>query len=101
MESRNEVITTIGQYFRDKPIERAWLFGSFARGEQTVNSDIDILIEVDFSQPVGFEFVHWWLDLEKQLSRKVDLVCDGALSKYIAPIVANEKQLIYERSSAR
>ena len=32
----------IAEYFKTQPVLRAWLFGSFARGEQTEDSDVDI-----------------------------------------------------------
>ena len=74
MEKRH-IVQTIRSYFADKPVEKAWLFGSFARNEQANDSDIDLLVELDFSQPIGLEYVHWRMDLEEKLGRKVDLVC--------------------------
>ena len=96
MEKR-QIVQTIRSYFADKPVEKAWLFGSFARDEQTNDSDIDVLVELDFSQPIGLEYVRWWLDLEERLGQKVDLVSEGTLSKYVLPFVEKDKQLIYER----
>jgi len=97
MVEKKYIVQTIRAYFADKPVERAWLFGSFARDDQQNDSDIDVLVELDFSQPIGLEYVHWWMDLEKQLNRKVDLVCEGTVSKYVLPYVEQDKQLIYER----
>ena len=37
----------IADYFKTQPIVRAWLFGSFARGEETPISDVDILVQFD------------------------------------------------------
>lgn len=34
---------TIAEYFKTQPVLKAWLFGSFARGEETPRSDVDIL----------------------------------------------------------
>lgn len=48
------------------------IFGSYGRGEQTENSDIDIL--VDFIQPIGVEFIDLADELERILRVKVDLV---------------------------
>lgn len=53
------------------------LFGSFARGEAGVRSDVDILVE--FSRPVGWEFLDVQEYLEARLGRKVDLVTMRAL----------------------
>ena len=94
---KSQIIQTIQSYLVGKPVEKAWLFGSFARNEQETDSDVDVLLKLDYSQPVGLEYVHWWMDLEDRLNRKVDLVCEGTLSKYILPYVEKDKQLIYER----
>jgi len=65
------------------------LFGSFARGEERRNSDIDILVE--FNRPVGlFEFARLKLYLEKLLGRKVDLVTPEALRKEMRDDILRE-----------
>lgn len=46
----------LAEYFKTKPVLKAWLFGSFARGEETSQSDVDILIVLDHSQTVGMDF---------------------------------------------
>lgn len=94
---KRQIVQTIQSYFADKPVEKAWLFGSFARNEEANDSDVDVLVKLDFSQPIGLEYVHWWMDLEEKLGRKVDLVCEGTLSNYVLPFVEEDKQLIYER----
>lgn len=48
-----EMIQQIAEYFKTQPVLKAWLFGSYSRGEQREGSDVDILILVDRSQPVG------------------------------------------------
>jgi len=53
-------------------IKRAGIFGSYVRGEQKVNSDIDILIEPP--NKMGLEFIGIKLELEDKLGRKIDLV---------------------------
>jgi hypothetical protein len=58
-------------------VKAVGLFGSFARGEPGVRSDVDILVE--FSRPVGWEFVDVREYLEARLGRKVDLVTKRAL----------------------
>ncbi|PWK27784.1 hypothetical protein LV89_01191 [Arcicella aurantiaca] len=84
-------------YFQDKPVLKAYLFGSFVRGEATEKSDIDILVELDYSQSIGLGFVQMQLDLQEKLLRKVDLVSERALSKFVRPLVEQEKELIYAR----
>lgn len=94
--SKNQ-IKLIADFFSKQPVLKAYLFGSYSRNKGTKNSDIDLLIELDYSQPVGLEFVQMQIDLQKILSKKVDLVSARGLSKHIKPILDEEKKLIYAR----
>ena len=87
----------ISDYFQNKPVLKAYLFGSYVRGEANEQSDVDILIELDYSQSIGLAFVEMQLDLQNILSRKVDLVSERGLSKFIKPFIEQEKELIYAR----
>ncbi|QQS31631.1 MAG: nucleotidyltransferase family protein [Acidobacteriota bacterium] len=61
------------------------VFGSYARNEQRSDSDIDILVE--FTEPVGIEFVDLANYLERLLGRRVDLVSrKGIKPKYFEKI---------------
>ena len=93
------MIQTLADYFKTQPVLKAWLFGSFARGEETPLSDVDILVLLDHSQPIGLKFFGMWNDLEKLLGRKVDLVEDGELLPFAEETANQDKQLIYERAS--
>ena len=67
------------------------LFGSVVRNDFTPESDIDIV--VDFSQPIGIEFIDLANELEKLLNRKVDLVSkDGIKPKYYREI---QPEIVY------
>jgi predicted nucleotidyltransferase len=90
-------LETIKAYFRTKPVLKAYLFGSFVRGQADKKSDIDILVDLDYSQRIGLGFIQMQIDLEEMLKTKVDLVSSYSLSKYIKPIIDNEKVLIYAR----
>ena len=83
----------------NKPVFKAFVFGSFARGDADSNSDYDILVELDYSKKIGMEFIQMQVDLADLLKRNVDLVSDKSLSKYIRPFVDNDKILIYEREN--
>jgi predicted nucleotidyltransferase len=61
-----------GDLIKNYPLKSLALFGSYARNEQTEASDIDVMVE--FSEPVGMEFIDRLLDLEKIFNRKIDLV---------------------------
>ncbi|MEX0813542.1 MAG: nucleotidyltransferase domain-containing protein [Chitinophagales bacterium] len=99
MNLEKEQIRIISEYLSDKPVLKAWLFGSRVRGESNASSDIDILLELDYSKHIGLEFIKMKLDLEAKLKRKVDMVSKKALSKHILPFVNKDKQLIYERKT--
>jgi hypothetical protein len=43
----------IAEYFKTQPVVKAWLFGSFARGEERDDSDVDILVKFDRRLPIG------------------------------------------------
>ena len=61
------------------------IFGSYGRGQQTENSDIDILVE--FQKPIGIEFIDLANELEKLLKIKVDLVSKkGVRPQYLKQI---------------
>lgn len=90
-------ISIIKDFFSKQPVLKAYLFGSYSRGNENENSDIDLLVELDYSQPIGLEFIQMKLDLQELLSKKIDLVSARGLSKYIQPILDKEKKLIYER----
>ena len=93
------VIDNIRQYFSTQPVRKAWLFGSFSRGEETAQSDVDILVEFDRSgKPVTLlTYARMWRELEERLGRNVDLVEDGTLKTYAVESANQDKLLIYER----
>jgi len=101
MNISKENINILQEYFKDKPVFKAFVFGSFARGEADSNSDYDILVELDYSKKIGMEFIQMQIDLVDLLKTNVDLVSDKSLSRYIRPFVDNDKILIYERQNQR
>lgn len=92
---------TIADYFKTQPVLKAWLFGSFARGEETPQSDVDILIVPDRSgKPFTlFTLGGMYMDLKELLGREIDLVEEGSLRPYAAESANRDKKLIYERKS--
>ncbi|MEK7217416.1 MAG: nucleotidyltransferase family protein [Patescibacteria group bacterium] len=76
-------------------VERASLFGSIVRGEDTDKSDVDILVSI--KRPMGiFEFMGLQFALEEALKKKVDLVSERAVNKYIKPYIEKNLVVIYE-----
>ena len=90
----------IAEYFKTQPVLKAWLFGSYSRGEEKPDSDVDILVEYDRSQRIGlFKISAMHLALERMLGRNVDLVDEETLFPWVSNHVNKEKELIYERAS--
>ena len=93
--TKKEIIALLSQHqekLKQKyPLRSMALFGSYARGEQQPDSDIDILVE--FTEPVGMEIVDLALDLEEILNHKVDIVTYNAIKNRLFPYI--EKELTY------
>ena len=90
----------IAEYFKTQPVLKAWLFGSFARGEEREDSDVDILFEPDMSQHFSlFTLGGMYMDLKDLLEREVDLVPEGSLLPFATESADHDKILIYERAS--
>ena len=89
----------IADYFKTQPVLKAWLFGSFARGEETPESDVDILVEYDKDARISLLTIsHMMGELEKSTGRKVDLIEEGCLLPFAVESANRDKQLIYERT---
>jgi uncharacterized protein len=96
------ILVDFQRYFIGKPIEKMYLFGSYARGEAEESSDIDLLVYLDYSHiHTGLEFFEMWNDLEQISGKKVDFVSVTSLSKYVKEYVENDKILIYEKTKTR
>ncbi len=95
---KRDIQRILRQYFLNKPVHRAYLFGSMARDEDDSDSDIDILVELDYKGGANyFLFIDMQNDLTSLLHNKVDLVSANGLSPYMKPIIDRGKKLIYER----
>ena len=95
---RVKMIGATQKYLSTIPVQRAWVFGSFARGEETSNSDLDLLVDYEIGEKLSLlDVVRFKLDLEKQIGREVDLIENGFLKPFAAPSAERDKYLIYER----
>lgn len=94
------LIETIREYFKTKPVEKAWIFGSFSRGEEHADSDVDILIAITPGAPFSLlDHSRWIYELEDRLRRSVDLVKEGTLLPFAQASADHDKILIYERAA--
>lgn len=88
---------TIADYFKTQPVLKAWLFGSYARGEETPLSDVDLLVQYDEEGISLLKHAAMICELEKILDRPVDIVEDGTLRPRVRESVNQDRKLIYER----
>jgi predicted nucleotidyltransferase len=96
--STKVMIQLIADYFKTQPVLKAWLFGSFARGEETEDSDLDILVEYDKNARISLLTIsHMMGELEKSTGRRIDLIEDGCLLPFAVESANRDKVLIYER----
>lgn len=97
--STQQIQQTLAEYFATQPVLKAWLFGSYARGEQREDSDIDIMVSLDPQGHVGlFKLSGMRLDLMDLLHREVDLVTDKGLLPFARESAEHDKKLMYERA---
>ena len=89
----------IADYFKTQPIVKAWLFGSFARGEETPLSDVDLLVQYADGGISLLKHCAMINDLEELLDRPVDLIEDGTLLPFAIESANRDKKLIYERTA--
>lgn len=92
------MIQAIVQYLKTQPVVKAWLFGSFARGEETPESDVDLLVAYDDNGISLLKHAAMIVDLEDILHRPVDIVEDGTLLPFAVESANRDKRLIYERA---
>ena len=98
--STQAMTQTIADYFKTQPVLKAWLFGSFARGEERPDSDIDLLVQLDKTARVSLmKHAGMIVDLEERLNCPVDLVIDGTLLPFARESAERDKKLIYERAN--
>ena len=99
-KSRLEMFDKVQSYLSTIPIVKAWVFGSFARGEETPESDLDLLVLLDKEARVSLlKLIRFKLDIEERIRREVDLIEDGALRSFAVASANRDKYLIYERKS--
>ncbi len=96
--SVDEIRARVSPVARRYGVERVMLFGSYARGEATPDSDIDLRIDSgdirDYFRLAGFN-----RELEEELSMHVDVLTTGALDDKFLGRIRHEEVVIYEQSA--
>ena len=87
--TREDVLTILRKHKPDLqkkyPLASIELFGSYARNEQTSESDVDVIVE--FHEPVGIEFVDLLIELETILGKPVDLISKKTMRPKLKPFI--------------
>ena len=89
-------INQIKTFFKDKPVKKVYLFGSYARGEADENSDVDLLIDWDYTKHIGLNYVFWKEEIKKLLNKEIDFVSVDYIYPAISDFINKDKKLIYE-----
>lgn len=93
--SVREIQQKLTPIFRAHQLKKAAVFGSVARGEDKVGSDIDILVTL--GTPMGLiSYNRFVNEVEKKLGRRVDMVTERGLNRHIRPYVLKDLYTIYE-----
>ena len=97
---KQSIINKLQGFFPAYPVEKAWIFGSYARGEETRKSDLDVLVRFDKNATITLiDYAKIMNNLSDLLHKKVDLVQEGTLYKFAQESVENDKILVYERTN--
>ena len=102
MKDKKTIIKIIKGYFNKSPypVEKVWLFGSYARDEAQPGSDVNLIIS--FSKPNQidlWDYAEILLNLEDLVEAKVDLVPEGRLKSFAQADAERNSILIYERKA--
>ncbi len=90
-----EIQQKLSPLFRAHKVSRAAVFGSVARGEDVPESDVDVLISL--GEPMGLiSFTRFVEEAEKLLGRRVDMVTERGLNKFVRPHILRDLKTIYE-----
>lgn len=88
----------INLILRRHDVVKAALFGSFVRGENKKNSDVDILVKFS-SQKSLMDLVRLRFALEEKIGKKVDLLTYDSIHPLLKDIILKEQKIIYEKKS--
>ncbi|MCY7361026.1 MAG: nucleotidyltransferase family protein [Ignavibacteria bacterium] len=73
-------------------VDRIGYFGSYSKNEQTLNSDLDILVE--FRKPLGWDFFDLQDLLEKELNLKIDLLSSNAIKEQLRESILKDVKYV-------
>ena len=83
--------------YENQGVNYLGLFGSFSRGEETLQSDIDLLIDFDSTKSL-FDLANIKLYFQEKLGKKVDLAMRGHIKKSLQPYIDENLITVYEKN---
>ncbi|HIC93378.1 MAG TPA: hypothetical protein EYP09_03910 [Anaerolineae bacterium] len=92
--NREEVFEKIVQVLKDRGARKIAIFGSFVRGEEKPESDIDVIVEFAGRKSL-LELVRIERELSEALGIKVDLLTEKSISPYLIDTIKKEMEVIY------
>ena len=92
--NRKEIFEKIAQILKNEGAKRIAVFGSYVRGEEKPESDIDILVEFSKRKSL-LELVRIERELSEVLGMKADLLTEKSISPYLIDTIKREMEVIY------
>jgi len=94
MINRKEIFEKIARILKDRGARKIAVFGSYVRGEEKPESDIDIIVEFSGRKSL-LELVRIERELSEVLGIKVDLLTEKSISPYLIDTIRREMEVIY------
>ena len=95
MENIDKIKEKIRPILKKSDVSRLFVFGSFARGEQNNDSDLDLIVEFNNDDKTLLDIVGLQLDIEEAIKRKVDLLTRGGIYHRLRERIEKESIRIY------
>lgn len=98
-----EIAEKVTPIAKEYGIDKVYIFGSYARGEATEESDIDFYVE--FSKPLGLKFCSFFADVEESVGKSIDIITKDGLfnpvtinaNEQLIRRITEERKCIYEQ----
>jgi predicted nucleotidyltransferase len=93
--SREEIETALVSILSKYGVQKIGLFGSYARGEERTDSDLDVLVEFEKRKSL-LTLVRIERELSEHIGVKVDLLTEQAISPYMVERIKADLKVIYQ-----
>jgi len=77
-------------------VSRAGVFGSYARGEASEESDVDLLVKFEKARSL-LEIIRLEREISETLGKKVDLVTEPSLNRHLRKYILDDLKVFYEK----